>query len=100
MKALCIVMIATIFSAPVMAEIDSMDVEMMEMDQPINVSGQQRQKRLTAAQKMKLIRQRREKQNELYAKKKIEQWRLQQEIEMTKRIKKIFDAQMKALDNI
>lgn len=100
MKALCIVMIATLFSAPVMANLESYDVEMMDMEQPINVSGQQRQPRLTAAQKMKIMRQRREKQNELYAKKKIEQWRLQQEIEMTKRIKKIFDAQMKALDNI
>ena len=72
----------------------------MNMEDPIYVSGKQRQRKLTAAQKMKLMRQQREQQNELYAKKKIEQWRLQQEIEMTKRIKKIFDAQLKALDNI
>lgn len=99
MKALWIALFSLLFSTQIIA-MDDMDMEMVEMDQPINVSGQQRQKKLTAAQKMKLLRQRREKQNELYAKKKIEQWRLQQEIEMTKRIKKVFDAQMQALDKI
>lgn len=104
MKALWIVLTAILFSTQVMAQdfngYDSMDMEMVEMDQPITVTGQQRQRRLTAAEKMKRLRQHREQQNELYAKKKIEQWRLKQEIEMTKRIKRIFDAQMKALENL
>lgn len=100
MKALWIVLTAVLFSTQLMAQDYSsdMDMEMLEMDEPITVTGKQR--RMTAAEKMKRLRRVREQQNELYAKKKIEQWRLKQEIEMTKRIKKIFDAQMKALESL
>lgn len=96
MKALMLLsMLALSFTSVAMD-----DFEQINLDQPINISGQEKQRQLTPAQKLKILRRRREQQNELYAKKKIEQYRLKQEIEMTKRIQKIFDAQMKALESL
>jgi len=73
----------------------------MDMEQSIDVSGTySSNKKLTPAQKMKLYRKRLEKQNELMVKKKIETLRYKQEVEMMKKLKAVFNQQMKALDNI
>jgi hypothetical protein len=79
-----------------------MDLDLeIEMDQTIDVSGTYNGKqRLSAADKMKIFRKRLEKRNELMVKKKIETIRYKKEVEMMRKLRAVFNQQMKALENI
>lgn len=70
-----------------------------DIDTPIDVDGSF-EKRLTPAQKLKRLRKRLEKKNELLVKKQIETMRLQQELELNKKIQKAFKQTMDQLDQI
>lgn len=71
---------------------------------PIDVDGtysqQAGQKQLTPAQRLKLLREKLEKRNELMVKKKIETLRYQQEVQMMKKIQSAFNKTMQNLDSI
>ena len=75
---------------------------------PIDINGnynarpapQVAKRPLTEADKMRLMRARLEKQNEILVKKQMERMRLKQELEMSKRIQKTFDDSMKKLDEV
>lgn len=73
--------------------------------QPIDISGNYtkkvapKRKRVTPADRMKSLRERLEKQNELMVQKKIERIRYKAELEMMKKLQKAFDNQMKELDS-
>ncbi|MDC1175686.1 hypothetical protein OAT67_09820 [Bacteriovoracaceae bacterium] len=69
-------------------------------NQTINISGEFEQKPLTPAQKLKLIRKKLEKQNELLVKKKIEMMRYQQEVMLMKKMQTVFDDQMQKIENL
>ena len=53
---------------------------------------------MTEAEKMKLMRAKLEKQNEILMKKQMERMRMKQELEMSKRIQKTFEDSMKKLE--
>ena len=66
----------------------------------IDIDGSYGQREMTPAEKLKKLRKKLEKQNEMMVKKQIENMRLQQEMEMTRKIQKAFDENMKKLENI
>ncbi len=101
MKKLILIATVLISSQSLYAQ-SNLDLDMeLDMDQTIDVSATYNaKKRLTPAQKMKLFRARLEKRNELMVKRKIETLRYQQEVEMMKKLKAVFNQQMKALDNL
>ncbi|WP_127718123.1 hypothetical protein [Halobacteriovorax sp. HLS] len=76
----------------------------IDFDMPIDIDGtytqQPGQKQLTPAQRMKLLRKKLEKRNELMVRRKIETLRYQQEVEMMKKIQAAFNKTMQNLDNI
>jgi hypothetical protein len=77
----------------------------IDFDMPIQVDGTYSQqangkKQLTPAQRLKLLRKKLEKRNELMVKRKIETLRYQQEVEMMKKIQSAFNKTMQNLDNI
>jgi hypothetical protein len=57
-------------------------------------------RKLTASEKMRKMRNRLEKQNELMVRKQIERMRYQQELNMMKKIKQIFDNKLQKIENI
>ena len=63
----------------------------------LNVEGEYSPKELTRVEKMKLLREKLERQNEALVKKQVEQMRLQSELLLMKKIKAAFDAQLQAL---
>lgn len=76
---------------------DPIDVSAVYRTKP---APQPMKRPLTEAEKMKLVRARLEKQNEILVKKQIERMRLKQEMEMSKRIQKTFDDSIKKLETI
>lgn len=85
-------------SAPApQAQPDPIDVSAVYRTKP---APQVVRRPLTEAEKMKLMRARLEKQNEILVKKQIERMRLKQEMEMSKRIQKTFDDSIKKLEAI
>lgn len=74
-------------------------LESMDMD-TISVDGQFDKKPLTRAERLKLLRQKLEKKNELMVKKKIELIRYQQEAEMYKKMEAAMNKMMTNLNNI
>ena len=66
----------------------------------IDIEGSVYQQELTPAQKQKKIRKQLEKKTEQLVKKQIQMLRLQREMLLQKRLKAIFDQQMKALEQI
>jgi len=67
--------------------------------EPISIDGKYT-KKSSPAERMKNLRAKLEKRNELLVKRKIESLRLRQEMKMTKRLQKIFNQQMQALESI
>lgn len=85
-------------SAPApQAQPDPIDVSAVYRTKP---APQAVRRPMTEAEKMKLMRARLEKQNEILVKKQIERMRLKQEMEMSKRIQKTFDDSIKKLEAI
>ncbi|MCP4912236.1 MAG: hypothetical protein GY909_03880 [Oligoflexia bacterium] len=72
----------------------------IDNSQAINIQGEFQQKPMTEAQKLKVIRKKLEKQNELLVKKKIEMMRYQQEVMLMKKMQKVFNDQMKKIENL
>lgn len=77
------------------AQPDPIDVNALYRTKP---APQVVRRPMTEAEKMKIMRARLEKQNEIMMKKQMERMRLKQEMEMSKRIQKSFDDSMKKLD--
>ena len=74
--------------------------EVIEND-VIDIDGSfQTARQETPAEKLKKLRQKLEKENELMVKRKIETMRLQQEMEMTQKIQNAFEQNMKKLSEI
>jgi len=67
--------------------------------EPISIDGKYTEK-TSQADRMKNLRAKLEKQNELLVKRKIESLRLKQEMRMTKKLQKIFNQQMQAIESI
>ncbi|OFZ48247.1 MAG: hypothetical protein A2381_08405 [Bdellovibrionales bacterium RIFOXYB1_FULL_37_110] len=67
--------------------------------EPISIDGKYTEK-TSQADRMKNLRAKLEKQNELLVKRKIESLRLRQEMKMTKKLQKIFNQQMQAIESI
>lgn len=65
----------------------------------ISIDGQFEQKPLTRAEKLKLLRKKLEKKNELMVKKRIEEIRFQQEVEMFKKMKAAMNKMLTNMDN-
>lgn len=74
------------------------NLEVNNSDQPINISGTVAP--LSQADKMKIMRKKLEKQNELMVKKQIEQIRLQQEVQLNAQLQAILEAQLKKVQSI
>lgn len=72
----------------------------IDSSEAINIQGEFQQKPMTEAQKLKIIRKKLEKQNELLVKKKIEMMRYQQEVMLMKKMQKVFNDQMKKIENL
>ena len=78
----------------------------IDFNMPIDVDGtysqaqNKGQPQLTPAQRMKILRSKLEKRNELMVKRKIETLRYQQEVKMMKKIQSAFNKTMQNLDNI
>ncbi len=66
----------------------------------ITVDGQFEQKPLTRAEKLKLLRKKLEKKNELMVKKRIEMIRYQQEVEMFKKMEAAMNKMLTNMDNL
>ena len=66
----------------------------------IAISGDFAARPVSKAEKLKQLRRKLEKQNELLVRKQIEQMRFRQEIELTKKIQKAFNENMKALEQM
>lgn len=75
------------------------NTEVINANQAINIDGSF-QRQLTPAQKLKRLRKKLEKRNEILVKKQIETLRYKQEVELYKRMQAIFKQQMKNLENI
>jgi len=67
--------------------------------EPIAIDGKYT-KKSSPAERMKRLRAKLEQRNELLVKRKIESLRLRQEMKMTRRLQKIFNQQMQALESI
>jgi len=83
------------------------ETQNISYSEPINISGDfatkkkiKRKKRVTAADRMRVMRRKLEKQNMMLVKKQIERIRLQSEQEMGKRLQRMFNQQMKQLNQI
>lgn len=76
----------------------------IDFDMPIDIDGtyssQTSGQKLTAAQRLKILRKKLEKRNEMMVKKKIETLRYQQEVKMMKKIQNAFNQSMQNLNNI
>lgn len=78
----------------------------IDFNMPIDVDGTFSQPQangrpqLTPAQRLKILRKKLEKRNELMVKRKIETLRYQQEVEMMKKIQSAFNKTMQNLNNI
>lgn len=90
----CLLLIALTISSYTLAQ------ENIQYQETIDVSGAYTEKELSPAEKLKKMRADLEKQNELMVRKKIETMRLQSEVEMMKKLQKVFNQQMQALENI
>ncbi len=67
----------------------------------ISIEGEFEHKQvITKADKLKILRRKLEKQNELLVRRQIEKMRYQQELEMTRKIQQAFDQNMKSLEKI
>ena len=91
--------ISQLFLLP-LASADESYENSIEFNQPIQINGEYQQPRVKPADRLKKLRKKLEKQNEMMVKKQIESMRLKQELEMTKRLQKIFNERMKALESL
>ena len=115
-KVLITTLIMTVLSTPVALSSglgleeeysSDFDTQNITYDEPISISGDfnskkkiKRKKRVTAADRMRVMRRKLEKQNMMLVKKQIERIRLQSEAEMGKRLQRMFNQQMKQLNQI
>lgn len=96
MKALLtLIAMVALVSTTVRAQ-DSFDFE----TQPIDISGNYSQPAPSAADQMRRYRERLEKQNELMMRKKMEQIRVQQEVELMKALQKKMNAMTKQIQSM
>lgn len=96
MKALLtLIAMITLISVSVRAQ-DSFDFE----TQPIDISGNYSSPAPSAADQMRKYRERLEKQNELMMRKKMEQIRMQQEVELMKALQKKMNAITKQIQSM
>jgi hypothetical protein len=72
----------------------------IEFDQPIQIDGQYSRPRVKASDRLKKLRAKLEKQNEIMVQKKIEEVRLQSELELMKKLQKVFNQNMKMLEQL
>ena len=93
--------------APAPIKVASVSVNTQQQQQdPIDINALYRtrpapqvvRRPMTEAEKMKLMRAKLEKQNEILMRKQMERMRMKQEIEMSKRIQKSFEDSMKRLE--
>ncbi|OUR98535.1 hypothetical protein A9Q84_03740 [Halobacteriovorax marinus] len=96
-----IVLAALLLTSSAFAQYESTSID---FDMPIDIDGtynsQPGAKKLTASERMKILRKKLEKRNELMVKRKIETLRYQQEVEMMKKIQSAFNKTMNNLNNI
>lgn len=93
MKTLTLVAL-TLLSTPVFADTN------IDMDEAIDVSGNFSQPQASASDRLKQIRAKMEKQNEMLVRKQIETLRLKNEIELTKKTQQAFNQMMNNLEEI
>ncbi len=94
--------------APVVQEVASVthNTAQQQQQEPIDINALYKTKPapqvvrrpMTEAEKMKLMRAKLEKQNEILMRKQMERMRMKQELEMSKRIQKTFEDSMKRLE--
>lgn len=92
--------------APIKVASVSNNTAQQQQQEPIDINALYRTKPapqvvrrpMTEAEKMKLMRAKLEKQNEILMKKQMERMRMKQELEMSKRIQKTFEDSMKKLE--
>ncbi len=96
-----LVLLTTNINAQLDSEVDTTSNHTnLDFEEPIDVSGSYQKKApLSQSEKLKIMRAKLEKQNELMVKKKIETMRIKQELEMTKKIEHAFNESMKNLDS-
>jgi len=88
-----LVVLIVISGAAFAAKSDNVNLE------TISIDGQFEQKPLTHAEKMKILRKKLEKKNELMVKKKIEMLRYQQEVEMYKKMEAAMNKMLTNTEN-
>ncbi len=93
MKLLTVVAV-TLLSTSVYADTN------IDMDETIDISGHFSQPEVSASDRLKKMRAKLEKQNELLVRKQIETLRLKNELELTKKTQQAFNQMMNNLDQI